>query len=96
MAARSRRGRHQSIAQSLLGIMLLTVPLVYLATIVAAWWLLALTWPSLVALVVTLAVFAWSHLIGTRALAGVYCDRASSAAGAAPGVGGCHGARPAC
>jgi len=51
----------------MLGIMLLMVPLVYGAVVVTAWWLLALTWPSLLALVVTLLVFAWSHLSGTRA-----------------------------
>jgi len=59
----------QSIAQNMLGIMLLMVPLIYGAVVITAWWLLALTWPSLLALVVTLLVFAWSHLSGTREVA---------------------------
>ena len=49
----------------MLGIMLVTLPVVYVGTSFLAWWLLSLTRRWLLAIVATLALFAWSHLIGT-------------------------------
>ena len=49
----------------MLGIMLVTLPVVYAGTSFLAWWLLSLTRRWLLAIVATLALFAWSHLIGT-------------------------------
>jgi membrane protein implicated in regulation of membrane protease activity len=56
----------QAIAQKRLAIMLVSVPLVYLVALLAAWWLLALTWPAVMALVASLALFAWAHLMGAQ------------------------------